>query len=194
MFNKILFYHFLITPDSAPTGLRHKTQTMLIIATKSPRPALYGPKDDEIEMEPGFPGRPKVPRDALATVVPGTEMEPRIPVGPREPGEALATVVPGTVNLLKARGNVNWSGIGGKGTANNAAKAPGAPGTVFVAKGRLEDVKALGIGEGLAVELVLDRFTGSPRNCKLLDFSTPRRDKVAGFCGSIRYERGRGRR
>jgi hypothetical protein len=93
---------------------------------------------------------PKVPKETLATiVVPGKdeiEMEPGIN-DPKVPREVLATVVPGTVNLVKARGNVNSSGIAGKGTANTAAKAPGNPGYVFVPNGRPGALRRWGFQE-----------------------------------------------
>jgi hypothetical protein len=122
-----------------------------------------------MEMELGFPGRPKVPREALATVVPGTtdeiEMEPRFPGLPKVPREALATGVPGTTDEIEME-----------------PRFPGLP------KGKAEAGKALDTERKPGIGRPTNCFTGRPTNCKLLDFSTPRRDKVAGFCGSIRYD------
>jgi hypothetical protein len=121
-------------------------------------------------MEPGIPRGAEVPKEALVTVVLGTadeiEMEPEFPGRPKVPREVLATGVPRTATVPKG--------------TPEAGKALGIPGTADMER-------KPGIGRGIAVEL-MDRFTGSP---KLLDFLTPRRDKVAGFCCSIRERQGK---
>jgi hypothetical protein len=150
-----------------------------IIATKSPRPAHYGPlKGDEIEREPGIEPKEALatvvlgPEKALATVVPGTT---NVPAKGRGTVNSAGIAVWGTTNVpAKGRGTLNSVGIAGWGTANTAAKAPGIPGYMLVVTVTPGAVKAPGIpggariaGRGKAVEPKLEKLTGSSENGKV---------------------------
>jgi hypothetical protein len=99
-------------------------------------------------------------------------------------------------------GGVKVAGIPG---ACATKERPGIPGALGIAGAwnvpvvELKAVGTLGIGGAAIVTLMKLGIGGGPmlvklvklvtgKNCKLLVFSTPRRDKVAGFCCSIRYD------
>jgi hypothetical protein len=98
------------------------------------------------------------------------EMEPGVP------REALVTVVVGAADEIEMEPGVPREAlvIVVLGIADEIEMEPGIPGMPKVPR------------EALAT--VVPGTANSPENCKLLDLPTPRKDKVAGFYGSIRYK------